>query len=277
MKTKHNKKRNTAFIFEALVREMTKTLVSKDVQKKKTIAQILKEHFSEGSILDRELQCYRALSDKSNLDPYTAEKMIHRTKQEYEKIDKNNIFQEQSKVIKKINKQVGPKVFANFVPNYKSFATIAQIFSDSTPIKHKVLMERKVLSFLTGEVAPKEEILEPVDNFVVGNFVEKYNGEYQSLLPEQKSLLNKFIFAFGESDADFRLGIYEELKRIREAVKNSLTLGEVLSDPTMRDNTEKILEQIDQFNVASIGEPELMKILKLQTLVREYESDASDN
>ena len=92
MKTKHNKKRNTAFIFEALVREMTKTLVSKDVQKKKTIAQILKEHFSEGSILDRELQCYRALSDKSSLDPYTAEKMIHRTKQEYEKIDKNNIF-----------------------------------------------------------------------------------------------------------------------------------------------------------------------------------------
>lgn len=277
MKTKHNKKRNTAFIFEALIREMTKALASKGAQEKKIIAQILKEHFFEGSILDRELQCYRALSERSSLDFYTAEKMIHRTKQEYDKIDKNNVFQEQSKVINKINKQVGSKVFANFVPNYKSFATIAQIFSDSTPIKHRVLMEQRILAFLTSQVTPEKKVLDPIDGLVVGNFIEKYNGQYKNLLPEQKSLLNKFIFAFGEGDADFRLGVYEELKRIRKSVRDSLTLKEVLSDSSMKENTEKILEQVDKLNVGSIGEPELIKILKLQNLVREYESDASDN
>ena len=30
MKLKHNKKRNTAFLFEALVRELTKSVVRKD-------------------------------------------------------------------------------------------------------------------------------------------------------------------------------------------------------------------------------------------------------
>ena len=223
------------------------------------------------------MQCYKALSEPAGLDTYTAEKMIHRTKQEYDKINKKSIFQEQSKVIKKINKQVGSTVFANFVPNYKSFATLAQIFSDSTPVKQKVLMEQKILSFLTGPTPSKKETLEPIDNLVVGSFVEKYNNQYENLLPEQKSLLNKFIFAVGADDASFRLGIYEELKRIREAVQNSLALEEVSSDATMKDNTIKILEQIDKFNVGTIGEKELMKILKLQNLVREYQTDAPND
>ena len=33
-KTRHNKKRNTAFIYEALVRELTKCIISKDIERK---------------------------------------------------------------------------------------------------------------------------------------------------------------------------------------------------------------------------------------------------
>ena len=35
-KTKHNKKRNTAFLYEALIREMTKAVVSKNQEQKTT-------------------------------------------------------------------------------------------------------------------------------------------------------------------------------------------------------------------------------------------------
>ena len=34
MKLKHNKKRNTAFLYEALVKELTKAIVNKDVEGK---------------------------------------------------------------------------------------------------------------------------------------------------------------------------------------------------------------------------------------------------
>ena len=34
MKLKHNKKRNTAFLYEALVKEITKAVMDKDVEKK---------------------------------------------------------------------------------------------------------------------------------------------------------------------------------------------------------------------------------------------------
>ncbi len=35
MKLKHNKKRNTAFLYEALVKELTKAVVNKEYRKKK--------------------------------------------------------------------------------------------------------------------------------------------------------------------------------------------------------------------------------------------------
>ena len=41
MKFKHNKKRNTAFLFEALVRELTKTVVIENREKKAEVLQIM--------------------------------------------------------------------------------------------------------------------------------------------------------------------------------------------------------------------------------------------
>ena len=43
MKNRHNKKRNTAFLFEVLVRELTSSIVKKDNSRKQTITDILKE------------------------------------------------------------------------------------------------------------------------------------------------------------------------------------------------------------------------------------------
>ena len=41
-KLKHNKKRNTAFLYEALIREATKSILEQDQVKKTTILNIVK-------------------------------------------------------------------------------------------------------------------------------------------------------------------------------------------------------------------------------------------
>ena len=64
MKPKHNKKRNTAFLYEVLIRELTKSVVRRDHEKKKNIILILKEHFGVNSILYKELQLYRDIFEK---------------------------------------------------------------------------------------------------------------------------------------------------------------------------------------------------------------------
>ena len=44
MKIKHNKKRNTAFIYEALVRELTKAFVENDQELKYNIKEVIKTY-----------------------------------------------------------------------------------------------------------------------------------------------------------------------------------------------------------------------------------------
>ena len=276
MKAKHNKKRNTAFLYEALVRELTKSVVEKNTNRSSKIKSILKEHFRSGKILFGELSCFKALSDEETFDHYTAEKMIFRAKKEYESLDQKAIFKEQSTVIKKINSDLGKEVFNNFVPDYKSYATLAQIFGNKLPVKSRVILEQKILETLTTETSTPEK-LQPVDNLVVKSFTDNFNKAYSELLPEQRVLLTRYITSFEENEADFKMFIGEELKRIQTCIEESLSLQEVKEDDQMVEGTNKVLSQLSQIKVHQINEQQILKILKLQQLVREYKDDAHNN
>jgi len=272
MKTKHNKKRNTAFLYEILSKELTKAIVFQESKSKNTLLSILKDFFKAGTILSEELHLYKTLTEKAGLDSYTAEKMIHRCKEKYSQLDKQNIFEKQSQLISRINKTVGGAVFANFVPQYKSFATIAQIFNDKTPVNHKVLMEQNILQTL-GSSQTDDKKMESVDSLVIKKFTEKFNKKYSHLLPEQRQLLGKYILSIGDNVADFQITLKEELKRLYTKVEESLSLPEVSSDQDMVHNTQKILEEMKLINVSEVSESQLRKVLKMQNLVREYEKN----
>ena len=64
---KHNKKRNTAFIYETLARELTKAIVDNIDEKKNKIVFLVKEHFSPSSVLREELTLYRTLLETNNI------------------------------------------------------------------------------------------------------------------------------------------------------------------------------------------------------------------
>jgi hypothetical protein len=277
MKIKHNKKRNTAFLFEALVRELTKTVVSGDSQRGTSIKNILREHFSRGMVLFSELDCFNSVTDMRGVDQYTAEKTLHRARHAHQSLDKDEVFKEQSQVIRKINTDLGKEVYNTFVPNYKSFATLSQIFGEKAPLKNRMLMEKKIMEDL---MAPSEDSqkqkMEPIDTLVVSKFTKSYNDKYKHLLPEQQSLLSGFITSFTDENIDFRISVGRELRRIYESVQASLLSPEVLDDPQMIKNTKKVLERLSKFSVSSIGETEILEILKLQNLVNEYEADASN-
>ena len=48
---KHNKKRNTAFVYEALVREATVAILKEDNERKEKAVSIIKKHFHSQSVL----------------------------------------------------------------------------------------------------------------------------------------------------------------------------------------------------------------------------------
>lgn len=272
---KHNKKRNTAFIYEALVRELSKSVIRSDTARRNKITEVFRHCFKADKLLALELECYRVLSEGLALDKYNAEKMVYRAKHQHSKIDQKKLSEEKNQMIKKIHQSLGSQIFSNFVPNYKTYATISQIFNQKTPLGKKVLMENRIVSLLTTSSPTHTTPMIPVDNLVVNSFSKRFNEKYVGFLPEQKTLLSKFIVSFGANDADFRVYLVTELQRLHSEVKKSLNLGEVRDDPEMLQNTKSVLDIIENTKVSLVDAPQLKRILKLQSLVREYQTDAS--
>ena len=273
MKKRHNKKRNTAFLFEILVRELTKSFVSKDSGRSSRIKKMFKESFGDRSILKKELDCYKALREKSGLDKYTAEKLVFETKRVYNSLDQDEEFLEQSKLIKRINTNLGSEVYKNFVPNYKTYATISQIFGDKTPVKNRVLLESEIIDNLVTE-GKKQEDMKTVDSLVVRTFTDNFNKKYAGLLESQRELLENYIVSFLDNGVDFKIFLVEQLNVIKSKIKDSLKLEEVKNDKDMIESTKKTLSIVENFDVSSFGKKDLIKVLKLRNLVNEYKKDA---
>ena len=272
-KTKHNKKRNTAFLYEALVREMTKAVVSQDKERKNNIVNILKESFSSNKILGRELKLYQAILESTDLDNITAEKLLYKIREAYSELDEQEIYDAQSSVINRINKEIGSDVYNNFVPNYKSIATVSQLFGvDSTAvgIKRGVILEQQVLKTLTANTIEESKTeMKPIDNIVFKTFTSKFNETYgDNLLSEQKELLNQYILSFS-SDIDMKIYLNEELGRLHGALQQALATDEIKSDNTMTESTNSVINMIEEFRDTPVDKNLVEKVLKIQNLVHE--------
>ena len=113
MKMKHNKKRNTAFIYEAIIRELAKSIHEGDDKKVKTY-QDCEKKLSQQYFARKDLELYKSILETKNVDRYTAEKIVFQSRVQKNTIN-HKLFEDQSKLIEEINKEISPDVFSNFV------------------------------------------------------------------------------------------------------------------------------------------------------------------
>lgn len=272
-KMKHNKKRNTAFLFETLVGELTKAVVAKDEPKRKRTLEIIRKHFAKGRALYEDLQLYKALSETSGLTPIIAEKMLFEVKAQRKFILDTDVFEQQTELIKDMNVEYTKSVFSNFVPNYKSLATISQIFSTDVPVKERVLLESSIIEGLTASGEVQKEEMQPIDNLVYKTFVSKFNEKYgDSLNESQRSLLTKYISSFSDSGLELKIYVNEEVGRLKSVLSESLGSEEISKDNQMLKNAKAVLEKLDSFSERPIDEGMLKDMLKIQELVKELDS-----
>ena len=206
MRLKHNKKRNTAFVYEALVRELTKSIVKSDKNKQNKISSIIKDHFAKNTHLNEELNLYKTIYETRDIKKPIAEKIIVEAKSKYNSLNKKELFKEQSALINRINKTLTKKIFTNFVPNYKNIASVYSIFQDQLPVKDRVLLEEQIAELMSSTPNKEETLQQPIDSIVYSTFVKKFNEEYSEKLNEsQKKLLSRYISSFSDNGLSFKV------------------------------------------------------------------------
>jgi len=269
MKLNHNKKRNTAFLYETLIAELTKNSLKNNKELQEAIIKILKEYFGKTKVLAQELKLYKEISELDGYEKNIIIKVIEEAKKRRESLDDKDIFNEQTKLINKINKVVGKHVYENFVPNYKSLASIYQIFNKTTPIKAKVILESNLATELSAARAVLEESAPKVSKAVYKIFTKKFNDKYGDLLENQKTLLKLYIESVKDQGLELQSFINEEINNIREAIDEYVNTEEGKS---LTESIAKVKEELDSFKGQYINEDIIKKILKMQSLSEEIKN-----
>jgi len=265
---KHNKKRNTAFVFESLVKEITAAIIKNDVDRKNKAVSIVRKHFQPGSALRQHLDCYKSLYENQGLERETCERILREANISARMIDPHGLFKQQTELINDINKELDPTVFNNFVPNYKTLATIDQIFSIKTAPKTKVMLENQIISSMSQSL--EESSSSDIDTLTLTTFINKFNEKYSdTLLDEQKELLNYYITSFVDNAVELKMFLNEELARLKAEIES-------VQDSDLNDKKQLISEKLNNFQNTEINENLLLTVLKTQELVKEL-SNGSDH
>ena len=275
MRLKHNKKRNTAFVYEALVRELTESVVKNNRNKQNRIVSIIKDHFKQDSVLKEELELYKSIYETSSIKKDTAEKIVYQVKEKHESLDKKRLFQEQSALINKINKTLSNKVYDNFVPNYKTIASVYSIFQEKLPVKDRVLLEENIVDQMSSSAETSVQNQQPIDTLTYKTFVKNFNQEYgDSLSEDQKNLLGHYVSSFADNGLQFKAFLNEEIGRIKAGLLKLKDDKKISLNKEFKEKVEKVYNIIDETKLKVVDTETLEIVLNTQQLLEELEKDA---
>jgi len=267
-KIKHSKFKNTGFIFELLVRQITSEIMSAN----KSIAEkILKEHFNSKKELSKELKLYQYLINEKYNSEAKAEQFINTILEARKKIDEKKLTKEKYNLIKEIKETYNIDEFIKSpISNYKTLASIYKIFEVATTneqydptdiVSSRFTIAESIInsSIQNKDVKIKDAVMEEYrkqdgDLRAVSYklLVESFNNKYKNLTSEQKGLLREYINninntgKLNEFVSNEVTKLVEGLKEVGSKISDKVTkikLAETISNIKKIKASKKIREQ----------------------------------
>lgn len=257
MKIKHNKKRNTAFLYNILLRKLSHLVAEqKDTR---DIMSLIKEYFSSDKLLGEELKIYNAVLACDDKDEF--KNILREAKFQHSLLSQNKIFEEQTNLLFGIEKLLGNDIMSIPIPNYKNIATLNQIFNKRNNIKDKLIFENKLFeeTFILKEEKENDE----VDKFNFNIYINKFNEKFKNLDENIKKVLNKYIL-FGIEDVDFKLYLNEELNYLKKTFDEL-----VVENEEIKEGISRIKEKFEEIKKEPISENIISFVIKGRKLIGE--------
>ena len=267
-KIKHSKFKNTGFIFELLVRQITSEIMSAN---KSVAEKILKEHFNSKKELSKELKLYQYLINEKYNSESKAEQFINTILQARKRLDETKLTREKYNLIKEIKETYNLDEFIkSSISNYKTLASIYKIFETVTSgeqfdptdiVSSRFTIAENIInsSIENKDVKIKDAVLEEYrkqdeDLRAVSYklLVESFNNKYKNLNNEQKSLLREYINninntgKLNEYVGNEVTNLVAALKEVGSKISDKVTkikLAETISNIKKIKSVKKIREQ----------------------------------
>ena len=267
-KIKHSKFKNTGFIFELLVRQITSEIMSAN---KSVAEKILKEHFNSKKELSKELKLYQYLINEKYNSESKAEQFINTILEARKRLDETKLTREKYNLVKEIKETYNLDEFIKSpISNYKTLASIYKIFETVTSdeqfdptdvvssrftIAENIInssiqnKDAKIKDMVLEEYRKQDEDLRAVSYKLL---IESFNNKYKNLTNEQKSLLREYINNINNTGklneyVSTEVGnLINSLKEIGSKINDKVTkikLAETISNIKKIKSVKKIKEQ----------------------------------
>ena len=276
-KIKHNKKRNVGLVFEQLNRVMAKSIIEGDTEKANKCSEIIKEHFSSGTELHKELRLFLALSTIRVNNDSLIDKIMREAKEASSNVDVSKLSREKTRLINSLNESFGKDfIFSEKVDAFKSLATVQVLLNEwrkPTTAAYSYKLEDQLITEMKGKTThsePKREI--PQVNKVVLEMAKKrFFDKYKGLSAVQLEMLFEHV-STSESQREPLTRKYESMRqRAAVGIKQYLeSEGKKQSDYFVQKLTEARVK-IDsfEFNGSLPPETRIARALTIQKLLEE--------
>lgn len=235
-KIKHSKYKNTAILYEVLIKKLMYDTMNEDVNSN-SIMKIIRKFFNNKTELYRELKLYQTLDESKftsdNQAIYYIDKIINARKN----LDNSKLKQEKYNLVNEIKKNYNIEdFFKSNIRNYKKYASIYQIFEynetdfpiEINKCKINLINENKVTETKPDPDVRLDEFkkLDKVTRdlaykILIESFTEKSNG----LLSNQREFLQNYISSM--NGGDFLTYFKQEASRIKLQLEQMKVSDEV--------------------------------------------------
>jgi hypothetical protein len=269
---KHSKVRNTAILFELLVRQIAADTM--DNQDSPAIA-LLRKHFKEGTELYKELSLYRTLAEE-RFDSHQATRFLSAAVQSRKQLNETILRRSKYNLIRDIKNKL---VFENFInariSNYKLNASIFKVFeyniSDApaeitrchgTIIEH--VARKETLPVPVVESFTKEDpVIRKLASKIV---VDRFNEKYSSLNTSQKELLREYVNSINNSPA-----LLDTVKnQIPIIVENLNTLNDTIPSKVIKIKLQEVTNMVSgMVGLKAIQDKHILTMLRYYELIEQ--------
>lgn len=212
MSRSHNKKRNTALLYEFLVRSISTALVEGDKRASSIGIKILKKYFKPGTQLHKEFRLFNALAKTTVTSDNVSTNIITEAKAAQAHLDLEALDLEKSRLIRSINHMIKDENFYDQPINeYRMYATIQTLFNEwrkpsgTSDIAGVAKYEQQLRDWLLTEKKGNEQLINDdspgTSRLLMKVMMKKLNEKYNTALnSEQREIIRSYAFSAAKDD-----------------------------------------------------------------------------
>jgi len=205
-KLKHSKFKNTGFLFEILTRQITTEILNNSEERAK---RIVKEFFSAGKELSKELKLFHLLLNEKYNNDKNAEMFLNKVVEAHQRLNHAKLEREKYNLVKAINENFDSKsLMISPINDYKIIASIQKLFDANklsiSEIKDAVDSKITILEHITHNSKKSTSNSDQLVEFYKKQekdlrllthkiLIERFNEKYANLNAAQKELLAEYI------------------------------------------------------------------------------------